>query len=217
MIALPVRDSSHVAEVRLEAMQIARQQSFDDGDAGRVWTESEGVSGREICVVGPDVLTNLFGGASADRVIGQDVRIAGRPFQIIGVLEPLGSIFGASRDSVAYIPYSTYQKLYGARDSIIVFIQVPTAQQLESAEDQVRTIMRNRRGGVFNQEEDEGFSLETQDVFLDLYGKATSNIYIVTIAVAAIRARIRMRSGMRAPGCADYSEAIGSRTRFLAR
>src|SRR5882672_1567281 len=155
-------------------------------DAGRVWTEAEGISGREICVVGPDVLTNLFGGASADRVIGQEVRIAGRPFQIIGVLEPLGSIFGASRDSVAYIPYSTYQKAYGARDSIVVFIQVPTAGQLEAAEDQVRTVMRNRRGGVFNQEDDQGFSLETQDVFLDLYGKATSNIYIVTIGVAAI-------------------------------
>jgi putative ABC transport system permease protein len=155
-------------------------------DVGRVWTDAEGTSGREICVVGPDVLTNLFGGASADRVLGQEVRIAGRPFQIIGVLEPLGSIFGASRDSVAYIPYSTYQKIYGARDSIVVFIQVPAAEQLELAEDQVRTVMRNRRGGVFNQEEDEGFSLETQDVFLDLYGKATSNIYIVTIAVAAI-------------------------------
>jgi putative ABC transport system permease protein len=155
-------------------------------DVGRIWTDAEGLSGREICVVGADVLTNLFGGASADRVVGQEVRIAGRPFQIIGVLEPLGSIFGASRDSVAYIPYSTYQKLYGARDSIVTFIQVPTAEQLESAEDQVRTIMRNRRGGVFAQQEDEGFSLETQDVFLDLYGKATSNIYIVTIAVAAI-------------------------------
>ena len=46
--------------------------------------------------------------------------------------------------------------------------------------------MRNRRGGVFGQEEDEGFALETQDVFLDLYGKATSNIYLVTIGVAAI-------------------------------
>jgi putative ABC transport system permease protein len=155
-------------------------------DAGRTWTEAEGASGREICVVGPDVLTNLFGGASPDRALGQEVRIAGRPFQIIGVLEPLGSIFGASRDSVAYIPYSTYQKVYGARDSIVVFIQVPTAPQLELAEDQVRTVMRNRRGGVFNQADDEGFSLETQDVFLDLYGKATSNIYIVTIAVAAI-------------------------------
>jgi putative ABC transport system permease protein len=155
-------------------------------EVGRVWTDSEGVSGREICVLGPDALTNLFGGASADRVLGQEVRIAGRPFQVIGVLEPLGSIFGASRDSVAYIPYSTYQKIYGARDSIVVFIQVPKAEQLEMAEDQVRTIMRNRRGGVFNQDEDEGFSLETQDVFLDLYGKATSNIYIVTVAVAAI-------------------------------
>jgi len=155
-------------------------------DAGRIWTDAEGVSGREICVVGPDVLTNLFDGASADRVIGQEVRIAGRPFQIIGVLEPLGSIFGASRDSVAYIPYSTYQKIYGARDSIVVFIQVPSAEQLEIAEDQVRTVMRNRRGGLFTPEDDEGFSLETQDVFLDLYGKATANIYLVTIGVAAI-------------------------------
>ena len=46
--------------------------------------------------------------------------------------------------------------------------------------------MRNRRGGVFNQEDDEGFSLETQDVFLDLYGKATSNIKWVTVGVASV-------------------------------
>jgi putative ABC transport system permease protein len=153
---------------------------------GRVWTENEGNSGREICVVGPDVLTNLFGGAASERALGQEIRIEGRPYQIIGVLEPLGSIFGASRDSVAYIPYSTYQKAYGARDSIVVFIQVPTAEQLEAAEDQVRTIMRNRRGRIFGDQEDEGFAVETQDVFLDLYGKATANIYIVTIGVAAI-------------------------------
>jgi len=192
-VAANVRETVKHADQKFENVNIrgvTPTTMFDiDGrsiDVGRVWTDAEGLSGREICVVGPDVLTNLFGGAAADRVIGQEVRIAGRPFQIIGVLEPLGSIFGASRDSVAYIPYSTYQKLYGARDSIVVFIQVPTAAQLEVAEDQVRTVMRNRRGGVFNKEGDEGFSLETQDVFLDLYGKATSNIYIVTIAVAAI-------------------------------
>jgi putative ABC transport system permease protein len=155
-------------------------------DAGRIWTDNEGGSGREICVVGPDVLSNLFEGMSADRVLGQEVRIGGRPYQIIGVLEPLGSIFGASRDNVIYIPYSTYQKAYGARDSIVVFIQVTAAEQLEAAEDQARTIMRSRRGHVFSDADDEGFALETQDVFLDLYGKATSNIYIVTIGVAAI-------------------------------
>jgi putative ABC transport system permease protein len=169
---------------------VTPQAMFDvDGvtiDAGRIWTESEGTSGRPICVVGSDVLANLFGGAAADRVIGEEISIAGRPHQILGVLEPLGSIFGASRDSVIYIPYSTYQKSYGARDSVVVFIQVPTAGELEAAEDQVRTIMGNRRGKIFGDDADPGFALETQDVFLDLYGKATSNIYIVTIGVAAI-------------------------------
>src|SRR5882724_3382747 len=155
-------------------------------DSGRIWTESEGSSGHEICVVGTDILKNLFGEATADRVVGQELRIAGRPYMIIGVLEPLGSIFGFSRDNVVYIPYSTYQKTYGARRSLVVFIQVPTAEQLESAEDQVRTIIRNRRNRTLEDGNDEGYALETQDVFLNLYGSATSNIYIVTIGVAAI-------------------------------
>jgi putative ABC transport system permease protein len=64
-------------------------------------------------------------------------------------------------------------------------IQTQSAQQLEAAEDQVRAVMRNRRGKTFN-DEDDGFALETQDVFLNLYSAATSNIYLVTIGVAAI-------------------------------
>jgi putative ABC transport system permease protein len=155
-------------------------------DAGRIWTESEGASGREICVIGPDMLVNLFGDAPADQALGKEVRIDGRPYLVVGVLEPLGSIFGFSRDNVIYIPYSTYQKTYGGRRSLVVFIQVPAAEQLEAAQDQVRTIMRSRRGLSLGEVEDEGFSLETQDVFLNLYGSATSNIYIVTIGVAAI-------------------------------
>ncbi len=156
-------------------------------DAGRIWTESEGEAGREICVVGPDILKNLFGGAPADRAVGQEIRVAGRPYLIVGVLEPLGSVLGFSRDNVIYIPFSAYQKAFGSRKSIVVFIQVPGAEDLEVAEDQVRTIMRSRRGKTFiSDDEDEGFALETQDVFLNLYAGATSNIYIVTIGVAAI-------------------------------
>ncbi len=152
---------------------------------GRAWTDSETAAARDVCVVGTDMLENLFGGAAPDRVLNQEVRIAGHPFQIIGVAEPFGKIFGVSRDNFIMIPYPTYQKLFGARDSLVVYIQVPTAAQLEAAEDQVRPIMRNRRGRTFA-DEDDGFALETQDVFLDIYGKATSNIYIVTIGVAAI-------------------------------
>src|SRR5688572_5669363 len=149
-------------------------------DVGRIWTESEGDSGREICVIGPDMLKNLFADAPAEQAVGKEIRIDGDPYLVLGVLEPLGSIFGFSRDNVVYIPYSTYQKVYGGRRSLVVFIQVPAAEQLEAAEDQVRTIMRNRRGRSMDDPNDEGFSLETQDVFLNLYGQATSNIYYVT-------------------------------------
>ena len=155
-------------------------------DAGRIWTDGEGQAGRAVAVAGPDLLKNLFGDAPADRAVGQEIRLAGRSYTVIGVLEPLGSIFGFSRDNVVYIPYSAYQQSFGARSSIVAFIQVPSAEQLEVAEDQVRTIMLNRRGKMLGDDGDEGFSLETQDVFLDLYGQATSNIYIVTIGVAAI-------------------------------
>jgi putative ABC transport system permease protein len=46
--------------------------------------------------------------------------------------------------------------------------------------------MRNRRGRAFKDGEDDGFSVESSDVFIDLYGKATSNIYIVTYLVAGV-------------------------------
>ena len=77
------------------------------------------------------------------------------------------------------------KEYFGAHNSIVVFVQTETAPQLEQAEDQVRAIMRNRRGKTFR-DEDDGFALETQDVFLNLYTSATSNIYIVTIGVSAI-------------------------------
>jgi putative ABC transport system permease protein len=173
--------------VRLRA--VTPSAMFDiDGvtiDIGRIWTESESAAAREVCVVGPDVVTNLFPDVPMDRAIGQDIWTGGHKYTIIGVLQPLGKIFGASRDNIIYIPYANFEKNFGAHNSLVVFVQTETAPQLEQAEDQARAILRNRRGKTFR-DEDDGFALETQDVFLNLYNSATSNIYIVTIGVSAI-------------------------------
>ena len=186
---------------KVESTQVrgmAPSHMFDiDGvtiDVGRLWTESEGASGGDVCVVGSDIVTNLFPGDPADRAINQEIWVGGHRYTIIGVLQPLGKILGISRDNRVYIPFATYKKRFGIDFSgkdfspsgvLVVFIQTQTAEQLEAAEDQVRTIMRNRRGKTFK-DEDDGFALETQEVFLNLYSAATSNIYLVTIGVAAI-------------------------------
>jgi putative ABC transport system permease protein len=177
---------------------IAPAVMFDvDGvtvDTGRLWSETESTSAHDICVVGPDVVVNMFPNQSPEQAIGQEIWVGGRPYRIIGVLTARGKIFGVSRDNQIYIPFATYKKNFGlniahgafnASGELVVFIQTPTASQLEGAEDQVRAIMRNRRGKTFR-DEDDGFALETEDVFLNLYSSATSNIYLVTIGVAAI-------------------------------
>lgn len=57
MIALPVRDSSHVAEARLEAMQIARQHGFGESDTGRV------------ALVATELATNLLKHGSGGEIL----------------------------------------------------------------------------------------------------------------------------------------------------
>ena len=186
---------------KIETTQIRGMQPnhmFDiDGvtiDAGRIWTESECAAGADLCVVGSDIVTNLFPGDATDRAVNQDIWVGGHRYVVIGVLQPLGKILGISRDNRVYIPFATYKKRFGIDFSgqafspsgvLVIFVQTQSAEQLETAEDQVRTVMRNRRGKTFK-DDDDGFALETQQVFLNLYTTATSSIFLVTLLVASI-------------------------------
>ena len=195
--AVPVKHGNQKADA-VAVRAITPPAMFEiDGvtiDAGRYWSESEGNSGQPVCVVGSDIITNFYPSETPEQAVGQDLWAGGHRYRIVGVLQPLGKIFGISRDDRIVIPFATYKKDFGlniahgafnTEGSLVVFIQTPTADQLETAEDQVRAIMRNRRGRTFK-DEDDGFALETEDVFLKLYSGATSNIYLVTIGVAAI-------------------------------
>jgi putative ABC transport system permease protein len=195
--AVPVKRGNQKADA-IALRAIAPTAMFDIDavsiDAGRFWSETEGASGQAVCVVGSDIITNFFPYETADQAVGQDLWAGGHRYRIVGVLQPLGKIFGVSRDERIFIPFATYKKDYGLNivrgtfntsGSLVVFVQTESSDQLESAEDQVRAVMRNRRGKTFK-DEDDGFALETEDVFLNLYSKATSNIYLVTIGVAAI-------------------------------
>ena len=153
--------------------------------AGRFWTEQEAISGRNVSVIGSDLLDNLFSGRNAESVIGEQIRVDGVPYEVIGVATPFGKVLGFSRDNFVYLPFQAGQRMFGARDSITVHIQVDDTAYFETAQDEVRAIMRNRRGKTSADEED-GFSLDTQDAFLAIYDSATSGIYAATIAVAVV-------------------------------
>ena len=160
-------------------------------EAGRIWTDAEGSSGQYVAIVGADVVKNLFGGSSPGSVLGKEIRVRGAVVRIVGTIAPLGSIFGVSRDNFVMVPYQTATKIIPQKGSLIVDIQVRDASRMEIAKDQVATIMRSRRGKITTymgdrEEVDDGFSIESADVFVSLYKDATDNIYLVTIGISAI-------------------------------
>lgn len=161
-------------------------------EAGRMWTQEEGDAGQNVVVVGSDILKNVFNEIPPERAIGEHIRVNGIEFRIIGTLTPMGSILGASRDNFVMFPVSVGERMFGSRESLVINVQVQNSSQFDDAKEQVRNIMRNRRGKTLTvgtngeTEEDEGFSVESQDVFIGLYKSATDNIYLVTIGVAAI-------------------------------
>jgi putative ABC transport system permease protein len=160
-------------------------------ETGRNWTENEENSAQYVAIVGADIVKNLFNSAAPGTVLGQEIRVHGGVFRIVGVAASQGTIFGVSRDNFVIVPYLTARKVLPARNSLIVDIQVADSADMENAKDEVTTIMRARRGKISlrngdETEEDEGFAVESSEVFLSLYKDATDNIYLVTIGVSAI-------------------------------
>ncbi|HEV2130481.1 MAG TPA: ABC transporter permease, partial [Longimicrobiaceae bacterium] len=68
---------------------------------GRPFSEREAERGIPVAVIGRDVAESLFEGRSP---VGETIRIQGFPYEVIGVLEKQGTIFGMSMDNVAIAP-----------------------------------------------------------------------------------------------------------------
>lgn len=151
-------------------------------DAGRPLTRQETENGSRVCVIGWDIVTNLFPG---EDPLGKEVLVGGVPFKVVGVAKRLGAIFGFSRDNFVIIPISAHQRMYGTRQGIGIIVAAQDTETIDRTMQEVRVLMRIRRGKTFR-DEDDGFSVETSQIFLDLYSNATSNIYIVSFIISGI-------------------------------
>ena len=76
---------------------------------GVVFDDDTGDSNAKVAVIGRTVAKELFAGSSA---VGQSIRIAGQPYEVIGVLDVKGEGPQGDNDDLIVIPIKTYlQKL----------------------------------------------------------------------------------------------------------
>ena len=80
-------------------------------ERGRFYNESEANSGAPVVVIGHEIANLLFEGLDP---IGQNVRLYGKRFTVIGVAKKKGEgLFGDSDDTTAYIPVNFVRQMYG--------------------------------------------------------------------------------------------------------
>ena len=150
---------------------------------GRAFAPQEVDVGARVLVVGDEVASYYYNGLDP---VGRELRIAGQPYTIIGVIEPQGSVFGFSLDRMAIAPHTSplARALRPRGDIGRVTVQGPNREVLMDGMEAVRGAMRGfRRLGPGRTD---NFALETSDAALSFFDGIKSKMVLFGTALPAI-------------------------------
>lgn len=149
---------------------------------GRGLTAADEEHASHVALIGTDVQSNLFSGIDP---IGQELRVDGAPYTVIGVIEKQGSTFGQSQDNFVGVPLTAYLRSYGTQKSVTIYVKAGSAGPvLESAADEVRVLMRARRHDGPGAED--SFQLDTNNTLVGFASQLTNSFGAVAGAIALI-------------------------------
>jgi putative ABC transport system permease protein len=136
---------------------------------------------RPVAVIGADVAEKLF-----DQIdpIGQDIKIMGDRFTIIGTIAKKGQVLGQSFDGFVLIPLPNFEMIYGRRKTNTVSVKMVTAEEVSGGmqrADEAMRIARHLRPG-----DEPDYSIETADALVDFWKKLTRILFSVIPAIVAI-------------------------------
>lgn len=154
-----------------------------DITAGRAFTAQEAQLGARVVVIGTEVAEHFFAGLDP---LGRELRIAGTPYEVVGVLAKQGSIFGFSMDRMAIAPYqsplSRFTNPLGDVDGLVV--QAPREEALVDAMEEVRSALRGARG--LGPAQPDNFALETSESALAFFAELKGRMVAIGTALPAI-------------------------------
>ena len=151
-------------------------------EKGRFLSESDVRHSAKVCVLGSELAQILFAGINP---LGKEIRIGPEQFQVVGVLQKRGSMFGQSRDNFVGIPITTLMKYYPYDlENLEVIVTPKKHEYLQETIEDITNVLRKRRKVGFGKPND--FSVFTQDTMVGLYNQITGAAYLVMIAISSI-------------------------------
>ncbi|MHB1096370.1 MAG: ABC transporter permease [Gemmatimonadaceae bacterium] len=151
--------------------------------SGRTFTPQEVKAGSRVLVVGVEVAEHFFPGLDP---VGRELRVAGTPYQIIGVIEKQGSVFGFSMDRLAIAPWTTplHRALRPRGDIESLLIQAPSLELVYEGIESAREVLRGSRH--LPPGKPDNFALETQDSAMEFFRGLKSKMVVFGTALPAI-------------------------------
>ena len=168
-------------QIRGYTWQMPSLQNLDIAE-GRGFTEQDENHASHVAIIGTDIRDNLFPGIDP---LGQELRVDGEPYTVIGVSDKQGSTFGQSQDNWVGVPLTAYQKTYGTMKSLTIYVKAGSAgPTLEAAGDEVRVLMRSRRHDPAAAPD--SFELDINNTLVGFFSKVTGMFGAVAGGIAAI-------------------------------
>jgi putative ABC transport system permease protein len=150
--------------------------------SGRQLTEADDLHRSPVCMIGSDVANKFFPDVDP---IGKTIRAGTHTYEVVGVAEPIGSMFGQSQDNYMLIPFFTYQKeWHRQRDWITIFVQAQDAEIMDASQDEARMLMRASRHLQWDAEDN--FMILGSDSIMQLWKDLTGNLFGVAVALTAV-------------------------------
>lgn len=180
----PITNGDHeLSDVRIRGLGVDwLRVSGGDVYPGRSFTHLEQAANVRVAVVNAKLAGELF--AFRDP-IGRRIKIAGVPYDVIGVYNPPPDLFGEGNRPQAIVPHGTFEKHVPHWRGWMNFLVAPSASAtVPQAIDDVTTLMRTVRG--LRPAEENTFSIVTQDKLLESWNQVTGMFFLVMIALSSV-------------------------------
>lgn len=154
--------------------------------SGANFTSNDLTSITNVAVIGPTVLTNLWGDTASDQdAIGSTIRIGAHNFTVIGVTNTKGGSGFSNQDDLIYIPLSTAQKkLFGVKHVSSIVIETTGQDVMTQAMNQIGYTLLERHHIKDTTKAD--FTIRNQQDMLNAVSSVTGTLTSLLSGVAAI-------------------------------
>ncbi|MEX1317113.1 MAG: ABC transporter permease [Synechococcaceae cyanobacterium] len=156
--------------------EMAQGRFFSAGDLSGV---------RSVAVIGPDLASKMF---PTEPAVGQVLRIRNQPFEVIGVLQPKGAVFGQNQDENAYVPLTTMVSRLSGRDPTygvslnFISVEARDADSINAAAFQITNLLRQRHRIL----REDDFAVRSQQDALTIVSTITGGLTLMLGAIGAV-------------------------------